>query len=111
IRIISDGVAKWPFSQMGFFWIPQQLWGPKEKTCGVWTICLHPNDTPETVLKSLEQLILSTKGSFIWSMDALLSSFASRRRDALDVLQQNILVLNRNLETNLSYQKIMSAGS
>jgi peptidoglycan/xylan/chitin deacetylase (PgdA/CDA1 family) len=111
IRIINDGVSRWPFSEMGFFWIPQQLWGPEEKTSGVWTICLHPNDTTETMLQSLEQLVLNIKSSFIWSLDALLSSFASRRRGASDVLQQNILVLNRNLQTKVSYQKIMSVAS
>src|SRR5262245_59480080 len=31
IRIVSDGIAKWPFSEMGLFWIPQQLWAPTEK--------------------------------------------------------------------------------
>ena len=111
IRIVSDGIAKWPFSEMGLFWIPQQLWGPEEKASGVWTICLHPNDTPETLLESLEQLILTTKSSFIWSMDELLSSFASRRRGASDLIQQKKLVCKTNLERNVTYQKIMSVAS
>jgi predicted deacetylase len=111
IRILSDGVAKWPFSEMGLFWIPQQLWGPEEKSSGVWTICLHPNDTPETLLVSLEQLILTNKNSFIWSMDELLSSFASRRRGASDLMRQKKLVCKRNLEKIVTYQKIMSVAS
>ena len=111
IRIVSDGIAKWPFSEMGFFWIPQQLWGPKEKASGVWTICLHPNDTPDKLLQSLERLILTNQNAFIWNMDELLSSFRSRRRDFSDSIQERKLLCERHLQTFCIYQKIMSVAS
>lgn len=111
IRVVSDGVAKLPFSEMGLFWIPQQLWEPVKKAYGVWTICLHPNDTPETVLESLEQLILTNRCCFVWSMDELVHSFASRRRGVWDLLQEKRFVCTRNLQRYVTYQKIMSLAS
>jgi predicted deacetylase len=43
IGLVSDGLARIPFLREGLTWIPQQLWGPVEKSKGVWTICVHPN--------------------------------------------------------------------
>jgi hypothetical protein len=43
IRIVSDGLARTPFTRFGFGWIPQQLWRGRRVGSGVWTICLHPN--------------------------------------------------------------------
>lgn len=57
IRIISDGISKFPFTKIGFFWIHVQLWKFKEKHTGLWTICLHPNSITEDKIKALEQAI------------------------------------------------------
>ena len=54
IRIISDGFFINPVIKNGFRWIPQQLWGPKEKKRGVWTICCHPETSDASILSSLE---------------------------------------------------------
>jgi hypothetical protein len=43
ISLLSDGLARVPFDRGGLTWIPQQLWGPVEKSKGVWTICIHSN--------------------------------------------------------------------
>ncbi len=44
IPVISDGLWSWPFSdQDGITWIPQQLWGFKSKSTGIWTVCNHHN--------------------------------------------------------------------
>lgn len=43
IRVISDGIARRPFFQDGFYWLPQQLWSLSPKKWGLWTVCLHPN--------------------------------------------------------------------
>lgn len=43
IRIVSDGLARAQFFELGFYWLPQQLWSVVPKTSGLWTICLHPN--------------------------------------------------------------------
>lgn len=43
IRIISDGLSLDSFEEDGFAWVPQQLWFPRPRRWGTWTICLHPN--------------------------------------------------------------------
>ena len=43
IRIISDGIALKPFFENEFYFIPQQLWEIKQRYCGTWTICFHPD--------------------------------------------------------------------
>jgi predicted deacetylase len=43
IRTISDGIARKPYLEDGFMWLPQQLWKLTPKIGGVWTVCLHPN--------------------------------------------------------------------
>jgi len=43
IRIISDGIARNPYYEHDFFWIPQQLWELSDRSSGLWTVCLHPN--------------------------------------------------------------------
>jgi hypothetical protein len=47
IRLVSDGVALGPFQDNGFYWIPQQVWRPRDMLFGLWTICLHPNSMRE----------------------------------------------------------------
>lgn len=42
IKYISDGYYLNVIRKNEFIWIPQQLWEPKEKLKGVWTICIHP---------------------------------------------------------------------
>ena len=42
-RVVSDGIAIKPYSEMGFSFIPQQLWDVCYKKSGVWTVCLHPD--------------------------------------------------------------------
>lgn len=52
---ISDGFYLNPVIINDLIWIPQQLWKPKKKKAGVWTICVHPetsNDTHFEILKS-----------------------------------------------------------
>lgn len=55
IRIISDGIALTPYSNMGFLWIPVQIWRLRRKYCGVWTVCLHPNEMSYVEIANLER--------------------------------------------------------
>lgn len=58
IRVISDGIAFFPYSEHGFIFVPQQLWWPKKKMTGIWTICLHPNTMSEESIKAFEQTLV-----------------------------------------------------
>lgn len=57
ISIVSDGIAFYPFAEADLTFIPQQLWWPKPKPFGVWTICLHPNSMCEAQIELLEEVL------------------------------------------------------
>ena len=57
-RYITDGIALFPFKKYGLTWLPQQLWRPRNKLFGVWTICIHPNTVTEDYLKQLENFLV-----------------------------------------------------
>ncbi|MBS1586540.1 MAG: DUF2334 domain-containing protein [Bacteroidetes bacterium] len=57
VKTISDGYAMKAYNSMGFNWIPQQLWGPKKKSFGLWTICYHPNTSNEKEMAILETFL------------------------------------------------------
>lgn len=44
LRVISDGFFLLPYrDERGVFWIPQQLWGFRRVSWGIWTVCFHHN--------------------------------------------------------------------
>jgi predicted deacetylase len=53
IGLISDGFARRPFVRGGVTWVPQQLWAPAAKASGLWTICIHPNTAPDSLVEEL----------------------------------------------------------
>jgi predicted deacetylase len=64
IRLLSDGFARVPFVRGGLTWMPQQLWEPVEKRCGVWTICLHSNSASDELVRRLEDFAWRHAGQF-----------------------------------------------
>ncbi len=54
MRVISDGIAWDSWHEHGFYWIPQQLWGLRERSSGLWTVCLHPNTMDDTTVAALD---------------------------------------------------------
>jgi hypothetical protein len=54
ITQISDGFFLNPIKMHGLNWIPQQLWVPKNKKNGLWTICYHPETSNNSILNMLE---------------------------------------------------------
>ena len=67
IKYVSDGIALQPFKFMDFVFFPQQLWIPKKKIMGVWTICIHPNTMDKESLNKFQEIISDEffKGKFI----------------------------------------------
>lgn len=57
VKTISDGYATSAYTSMGFNWIPQQLWRPKKRAFGVWTICYHPNTSNDKELGTLKAFL------------------------------------------------------
>ena len=84
IRVISDGFSLWPFTdERGLTWIPQQLWGLRHRSFGVWTVCYHPNEFGP---RELERFVATTRHfrSQITSVPAILAEFKGRRRSWMD---------------------------
>jgi len=73
ISFLSDGFARVPFLQGGITWVPQQLWGPAEKTSGLWTICVHPNTASNAQIAALRGFIATHAAQFT-SLDRALSN-------------------------------------
>jgi predicted deacetylase len=70
IRTISDGFSCRAFHRLGFTWLPQQLWRPREMIAGLWTICLHPNHLDDASLRRLEGFIAGHPKSFPLAAEA-----------------------------------------
>jgi len=77
IGVLTDGLARVPFTQGGLTWIPQQIWSPVEKSGGLWTICLHPATISEDQLTLLLQFLACHAAQFT-SVDRVLAEFQPR---------------------------------
>ncbi len=54
---ITDGLALFPYTQLGLTWVPSQLWHPQPMPFGVWTVSLHPNTMTETDILDLNRFL------------------------------------------------------
>lgn len=60
IRVVSDGIALFPYFESGFYFIPQQIWNVQRKVFGIWTICLHPDNMTDEEIQDLDFRLSST---------------------------------------------------
>jgi predicted deacetylase len=77
IKVLSDGLTRFPFRRGGLTWIPQQLWGPAEKRNGLWTICTHCNSARSTEVDSLVAFMRRNAPSFT-SVERVLAEYEAR---------------------------------
>jgi hypothetical protein len=87
IGVLSDGFARVPFTKGGMTWIPQQLWGPLEKSKGLWTICIHSNSTHGSEVEELHDFLRSHSAQFT-SLDRVLAEFPPVRLGPLERLHE-----------------------
>ena len=80
IRALSDGFARVPFRRGGLTWIPQQLWAPQERKCGVWTICVHSHTATDTLVDHLHSFVSQYAEQFT-SVDRVLEEFQEHDPD------------------------------
>lgn len=78
INLVSDGLARTPFLRDGVIWIPQQLWAPMDKTKGLWTICIHSNTAPDSLVQQLRIFLNQHAGQFT-SLDLVLAELKPRK--------------------------------
>lgn len=99
IKIISDGIAFYPFVEDGFIWIPQQLWNVKKMPFGVWTICLHPNSMDirscEVFLNKIEPYL-----RLFASVDEILENghYQNRGKNILEYFFEKAFLLRREIK-------------
>ena len=60
IKIVSDGIAIYPYRYEGMNYIPQQL-DIKLKSIGIWTICLHPDTMTMDQITDLQEKLKDTR--------------------------------------------------
>jgi len=87
IKVLSDGFARAPFTRGGLTWIPQQLWGPVEKSCGIWTICIHSNFTHASQVAELHAFIRTHAAQFT-SLDRVLAEYPPARLSPIEKLHE-----------------------
>jgi hypothetical protein len=87
ISFISDGFTRGPFMRGNVTWIPQQLWEPVQKSRGLWTICIHSNTAPESLLRILRDFLRDNA-----------EQFTSFERVAAELKQEEIGWLGRAYE-------------
>ena len=80
IEILSDGLARIPFTRGGLTWIPQQLWAPVEKPSGLWTICIHPNTISDEQIVALRAFLIQHAAQFT-SVDRVVAEHTPTRLD------------------------------
>lgn len=95
IEYICDGFFKLPIIKYGFKWIPQQLWKPKLKTKGIWTICHHPETVSQKDREFLFSFLETYKYRFI---NPFLIEFKSKEF-LFDYISRIYLKLNYKLKS------------
>jgi predicted deacetylase len=91
ITLISDGFAREPKTLGGVTWIPQQLWGPVEKSQGLWTICLHSNTMREAQVSELHAFLRTHAAQFT-SIDRVLAELQPTELSLVERLREQLVL-------------------
>jgi len=96
ISIVSDGISTKPFSEFGFFWIPQQLWKYKKKSNGIYTICYHPSMMSESQIISELKVLRKNKNTIISNIEELKEKYQDRKLSLTDNIYRKYFFIKRN---------------
>lgn len=61
IKILSDGIALWPFKKYGIIWLPQITWRPRRFPLGFLTFTLHTNTMNSADFDNLNKFIIKNQ--------------------------------------------------
>jgi predicted deacetylase len=92
INVLSDGFTRIPFRRGEVTWIPQQLWGPKEKQRGLWTICTHCNSARSAEVDALVAFMRRNARSFT-SVDRVQAEFAAGKLETGERVYERLMLL------------------
>jgi hypothetical protein len=87
IGLLSDGLARLPFHRGGLTWIPQQLWGPVNKSKGLWTICVHSNAASNIQVEQLRVFLAQHAAQFT-SVERIEAEFSPRHLGLIERLHE-----------------------
>jgi predicted deacetylase len=87
IGVLSDGLARVPFTRGGVTWIPQQLWRPVDKSKGLWTICVHSNTASGSHVDQLLAFVRQHVAQFT-SVDRVLAELKPTKLDLAERLYE-----------------------
>jgi len=108
IRVVSDGIARDQYFDDGFFWIPQQLWRLREKSDGLWTVCLHPNTMTDEQIAALQQSLEARFLERVISVDRL--ELKERSKSPRDNLEGAMFWQRHRLNKVISWAKAILRG-
>ncbi len=92
IALLSDGLARLPFVRHGLTWLPQQLWAPQQKTTGLWTILIHANTAPDSLIHTLDAFLKLHSAQFT-SVDRVLAEDPPARLSLHERLHEQAALL------------------
>jgi len=107
IGLVSDGFARRPFVRGGLTWIPQQLWAPEAKESGLWTICLHANTAPDSLVEQLNGFLRDHARQFT-SVGRVVSELGAAPLSATERLQEQAALLRVRARAML--RRLSNAG-
>lgn len=109
LRYLSDGMARIPFRRDGVTWIPQQLWAPRAKSKGIWTICIHPNSTQRAKADELRAFLEEHAGQFT-TFERVAKEFDGHRLGVLERMHERIAMARVRVRRNLVNAGLASRG-
>lgn len=97
IRIVTDGIAYFPYCKYGFLWLPQQLWDFELRKQGIWTICLHIDTISIEQIQIHLEKFEKSKHLFIIPDEGLQKKYSKRKRNIEDIVLKHNFFLKQLL--------------
>jgi len=97
IRIVTDGIAYYPYNKYDFFWLPQQLWAFEYRKRGIWTICLHIDPISIDQINDHLEKIKRNAHLFVNSIEEIQKTYSRRKRNLFDIALKDLFFLKKFL--------------
>jgi Uncharacterized protein conserved in bacteria (DUF2334) len=98
LGIISDGFALRPFARDNVLWIPQQVWDPVQRDFGLWTICIHSNTAPATLVERLDSFLQGASDRFV-SVAEVLKNYEAAELNWAEKFEERLALLRIRLRS------------
>jgi hypothetical protein len=85
IRIITEGLAYYPYTKHGFLWLPQQLWNFSLLSKGVWTTCFHIETAKLDWIDYQLMFIEKNRSLFMFDFAKMVETYGKRKIDIWDL--------------------------